>query len=306
MALIIPTCLKAQITASAIFVQRGKKARERQTFVCWENKERSYSASCAGCWKDKLMRKCHEMSHKGTIPMVLHLVTRNHLHFQSSLVLGEAQWSVHPHHHLQGTCTDIQLPWRGSLVPFYTPQDIPLNFQLSILDLFNYPRYSHKTRRYDIGPVEKLRPPGGAAGRQMCYVREQNYTKCLCLDIWTKQGEISGPINLVLALQHHTSTGSVWTFPTRHSLKVAKHGGIRQEQSSELKSVFCSQAVPRCNCLVILFLGRRRKNCTGIWNKMAFSVKGVHFRSGSLWHRAGLSTTGVSGLAKLEFLCGRR
>lgn len=52
MALIIPTCLKAQITASAIFVQRGKKARERQTFVCWENKEQSYSASRAGCWKD--------------------------------------------------------------------------------------------------------------------------------------------------------------------------------------------------------------------------------------------------------------
>lgn len=48
---------------------------------------------------------------KKTVPMVLHLVTRNNLHFQSSPVLKEAgEWSVHPHHHLQGTGSDIQLP----------------------------------------------------------------------------------------------------------------------------------------------------------------------------------------------------
>lgn len=67
-------------------------------------------------------------------------------------------------------------------MPFYTTQDIPLNFQLAISDLLNYPTYSHKTGRYDIGPVEKLWPPGGAAGRQVGCVRQQNYIRCLYLD----------------------------------------------------------------------------------------------------------------------------
>ena len=59
----------------------------------------------------KLMRKCHEILHKGTHPMVLHLVTRNHLHFQSNPVFGEAgEWSAHPRDHLQDSGSDIQLP----------------------------------------------------------------------------------------------------------------------------------------------------------------------------------------------------
>lgn len=142
----------------------------------------------------------------------------------------------------------------------------------------------------------------------MGYVSEQNYIRCLCLDIWTKQGEISGPINFAMALQHHTLTGSVWTFPTRHSLKVVRHGSIRQGQSSELKSMLYIQAVSCHYCLVIVFLGRRRKNCTGIWNKMTFlwrvytsDEEASEHIQGSLWHRAGFSKISNSGLAKLEF-----
>lgn len=226
-----------------------------------KKKELSYSASHAGCWKDDT-----EINEK--VPW--NIMQRDCLHgatlsdqkppaLSEQPCIGGGEWSVHQHHHLQGTCSDIQLPSWGWLVSFCTTQDIPLNFQLAISGLLNYPTYSHQTGRYDIGPVGKLCPPGGAAGRQVGCLRQQNYIRCLCLDIWAKQGEISGPINLVLAL-----TGSVSTFPTRHSLKVAKHGGIRKEQSSELKNMLYIQAVPCRNCLVIVVLGRRRTNCTGI------------------------------------------
>ena len=68
-------------------------------------------------------------------------------------------------------------------MPFNTPQDISPNFHLAISDLFSYPIYSHKAGKYGIGPAEKLCPPGEAAGRQMGYMREQDYIKYLCLGI---------------------------------------------------------------------------------------------------------------------------
>lgn len=145
------------------------------------------------------------------------------------------------------------------------------------------------------------------------YAEEQNYLRCLCLDSWTKQGGVSGPISCVLALQHHALTGSIWTFPTRYSLKVARHGAIRQEQICGLKSMLYLQAMPCHNCLVIVFIKRGRKNRTGIWNKITLSVGGTHFRPGSKWacwrefvaqSRALKESLWVLRNSKLEFLYG--
>lgn len=63
----------------------------------------------------KLMRKYHELSHKVTVPMMLHLVTRNHLYFQSNSGLGEAgEWPVHWCHHL--AADPVAITWVASVI----------------------------------------------------------------------------------------------------------------------------------------------------------------------------------------------